>query len=365
MKRYAEAVLNGHPDKFCDLIADRLIRELYRIDSDAYAQIEVSVWSDVIVLTGGAVTRRPARLPVKEIIIDLGLEIGYRPDNHIDVRKYKILDQVCWIAGNPEKWTAFSNDQCIVIGYAGYDAETHYLPPEQFLVWHFREALVRELKSGCLQGHGPDGKLLVVMREQGREWELDSILVTLQQHPTARFLDMTAGVYAVLESTWNALKRKDKRWTGNLADVQVQINPNGPLLNGGSDGDNGQTGRKLVMDYYGPRIPIGGGAWYGKDMSHIDRLAGANARKLAVDLVKLGAKEAQVSICFGPGLEQPLSIDLQCSHRPLVSLNDYFSFSVMRSKIDLHAMDYGLETLGSYYWKEAWFNAVEEEIWVQ
>ena len=69
--------------------------------------------------------------------------------------------------------------------------------------------------------------------------------------------------------------------------------------------------------------------------------------------------------CFGPGLEQPLSIDLQCSHRPLVSLNDYFSFSVMRSKIDLHAMDYGLETLGSYYWKEAWFNAVEEEIWVQ
>ncbi|MFZ4061428.1 MAG: hypothetical protein ACOYK5_09410 [Bacteroidia bacterium] len=49
----------------------------------------------------------------------------------------------------------------------------------------------------------------------------------------------------------------------------------------------------------------------------------------------------------------------------MVSLNDYFSFSVMRSKIDLHAMDYGLETLGSYYWKEAWFNAVEEEIWVQ
>ena len=42
------------------------------------------------------------------------------------------------------------------------------------------------------------------------------------------------------------------------------LNPNGPLLNGGSDGDNGQTGRKLVMDYYGPRVPIGGGALYGK-----------------------------------------------------------------------------------------------------
>lgn len=365
MKRYAEAVLNGHPDKFCDLIADRLIRELYRIDSDAYAQIEVSVWSDVIVLTGGAVTRRPARLPVKDIIVGLGLEIGYRPDNHIDVRRYKILDQVCWITGNPAQWTAFSNDQCIVIGYAGYDSATRYLPPEQFLVWHFREALVREMKTGRLLGHGPDGKLLVMMREQEGYWELESILVTLQQHPSVSFLDMTAALYAVLESTWNSLQENDKRWIGNLADLQVQINPNGPLLNGGSDGDNGQTGRKLVMDYYGPRIPIGGGAWYGKDLSHIDRLAGANVRKLAVDLVKLGAKEAQVAVCFAPGLDQPLSIDLQCSHRPQVSLQDYFSFSVMRSKLDLKAIDYGLDALGSFYWKEAWFNAVEEEVFVQ
>ena len=30
------------------------------------------------------------------------------------------------------------------------------------------------------------------------------------------------------------------------------------------------------MDYYGPRVPIGGGALSGKDLSHIDR-AGAYA----------------------------------------------------------------------------------------
>ena len=39
-----------------------------------------------------------------------------------------------------------------------------------------------------------------------------------------------------------------------------------------SDGDNGQTGRKLAMDYYGPRIPIGGGALSGKHLTHIDRI---------------------------------------------------------------------------------------------
>ena len=51
-----------------------------------------------------------------------------------------------------------------------------------------------------------------------------------------------------------------------------------PLINGGSDGDNGQTGRKLVVDYYGPRVAIGGGALAGKDFSHIDRAAAYAAR---------------------------------------------------------------------------------------
>ena len=34
------------------------------------------------------------------------------------------------------------------------------------------------------------------------------------------------------------------------------VNPNGPLSDAGSRKDNGQTGRKLVMDYYGPRVPL-------------------------------------------------------------------------------------------------------------
>jgi S-adenosylmethionine synthetase len=38
-------------------------------------------------------------------------------------------------------------------------------------------------------------------------------------------------------------------------------------------GDNGQTERKLAVDYYGPMVPIGGGALSGKDLAHIDRAA--------------------------------------------------------------------------------------------
>ena len=57
------------------------------------------------------------------------------------------------------------------------------------------------------------------------------------------------------------------------------VNPNGSLLNGSSDGDNGQTDRNVVMDYYGPRVPIGCGALCRKDWAHIDRAVGIEGVK--------------------------------------------------------------------------------------
>ena len=60
------------------------------------------------------------------------------------------------------------------------------------------------------------------------------------------------------------------------------VNPNEHWLDGGSVDDNGQTiGRKLVMDYYGTWVPIGGGAIYGKHRQHADRWATRQMRKLA------------------------------------------------------------------------------------
>ena len=47
-------------------------------------------------------------------------------------------------------------------------------------------------------------------------------------------------------------------WPGGT-EVELLVNPNGPLSDAGSRKDNGQTGRKLVMDYYGPRVPLGAG----------------------------------------------------------------------------------------------------------
>jgi S-adenosylmethionine synthetase len=82
----------------------------------------------------------------------------------------------------------------------------------------------------------------------------------------------------------------------------LTVNGAGAFEVGGPEGDNGLSGKKLVVDAYGPRVAIGGGAWSGKDFFKADRAGGLHARRLAKLAVKLGlAEEAQVTLGWFPG----------------------------------------------------------------
>ena len=50
---------------------------------------------------------------------------------------------------------------------------------------------------------------------------------------------------------------------------------------GGPQGDTGVVGRKIVVDAYGPRVPVGGGAYSGKDPTKVDWSAAYMARHIA------------------------------------------------------------------------------------
>jgi S-adenosylmethionine synthetase len=63
------------------------------------------------------------------------------------------------------------------------------------------------------------------------------------------------------------------------------VNGAGNFEVGGPEGDNGLSGKKLVVDAYGPRVPIGGGALSGKDFFKADRAGAVLARKLAKSVV--------------------------------------------------------------------------------
>ena len=379
MIRHSEAVLAGHPDKFCDQIADRIIAAAYETDPEAYAQIEVSIWSDWIWINGGIVTRKPFEGDLQELVREVGVEVGYcrdalryHPDdkgsNHVDVERYKIANAVCRTHGDPTEWTHHVNDQAIVIGWAGYDEKVRFLPPEHFLAHSLREALDDSFRlGGRLERQGPDGKLLVRIREnehtdcRDNTWEVEEILVTVQQREDAEFGAVCEGVAEVIRATWQEMANNDSRWRTDWEDISLLVNPNGPLLNGGSDGDNGQTGRKLVMDYYGPRVPLGGGALSGKDLTHIDRAGACAARAACVEAVAEGAGTAEVLVAYAPGRSGPLDVRWTTDRRSRVTENrDRFAHDAARG-VSLAALEAGaFDGLGRgrhFFSEEAPWNA--------
>ena len=85
------------------------------------------------------------------------------------------------------------------------------------------------------------------------------------------------------------------------------INPAGEWDLGSFDADTGLSGRKLVIDNYGPEIPIGGGSFSGKDYTKVDRSGAYMARKIALDFVRAGvAKEVFVKLAYAIGKPEPV-----------------------------------------------------------
>lgn len=83
---------------------------------------------------------------------------------------------------------------------------------------------------------------------------------------------------------------------------ELSVNGAGTFEVGGPEGDNGLSGKKLVVDAYGPRIPIGSGALSGKDFFKVDRAGALHARRIAKAVVVTdAAREAIVRLAWFPG----------------------------------------------------------------
>jgi S-adenosylmethionine synthetase len=82
------------------------------------------------------------------------------------------------------------------------------------------------------------------------------------------------------------------------------VNGAGNFEVGGPEGDNGLSGKKLVVDAYGPRVPIGGGALSGQDFFKADRAGAVLAQKLAKSAVATGiAAECATTLAIFAGDE--------------------------------------------------------------
>ena len=95
---------------------------------------------------------------------------------------------------------------------------------------------------------------------------------------------------------------------GTFSPDLLVLNGAGDFTVGGPRGDNGLSGKKLVVDHYGPTVPIGGGALSGKDPHKIDKCGPLRARQFAKTLVRSGADSADVTLACAPGADAPPSV---------------------------------------------------------
>lgn len=85
---------------------------------------------------------------------------------------------------------------------------------------------------------------------------------------------------------------------------------------GGLSNSSGISGGQIVIDNYGPRIPVGGGSFSGKDGSKIDRGAAYMARKIAIDAInKYELKYALVELSYSIGSKYPVQARIKGNNK--------------------------------------------------
>ena len=268
MYRTAECVSPKHPDKLCDRISDAILDAYLEQDPNARVAVETCGGHGIVFVVGEITSTADVDIPpiVRRIAGD-----------NVSTTT-RIVKQSPEIAQGVDDGGA--GDQGIMIGYA-CDETPEYLPLEL--------SLARRLCQFIYRNHQADGKTQVTIAPDGT---VDSIVASFQNLPKDE-LEMLVRQFI-----------KDRKLKGNL---KLHINPAGDWQQGGFDADTGLTGRKLIVDNYGPRVAIGGGCYSGKDPSKVDRSAAYMARRIAVDyLKKRGAHEVLVRLAYAIGKADPL-----------------------------------------------------------
>ena len=252
MIKTAECVSPGHPDKICDRISDAILDAYLAQDPKSRVAIE-SIGSHGEVWVTGEVTSTATGIDIPAIvekIAGLGLEIR----THVVAQSPEIAQGVD---------TGGAGDQGIMTGYATRETST-YMPREY--------ELARTLCQKVYEKFPYDGKTQVTVDEDGR---VLSVVCSFQKAPTTELRPLVESI---------------------IPDAaEYHINPAGDWNQGGFDADAGLTGRKIIVDNYGPEVAVGGGAFSGKDPSKVDRSGAYMARRIAVDYLE-ARPEAQVVI---------------------------------------------------------------------
>ena len=307
----SESVSEGHPDKVCDQISDRIVDLFMAADPDnARVACETLTTTNLIVLAGevrgpGDVVNDKERF--EEVARQCVRDIGYEQEGfhwrraevqvHLHPQSVDIARGVD-AAGNKD---VGAGDQGIMFGYACKETEQLMPAPIQFSHQILR-LMAEDRHSGKAPYFGPDSKSQVTLRyENGKPVRAASVVVSTQHTPDVSSDDIRDLVRPYVE------KVLPDGWM--CPEEEFYVNPTGRFVIGGPDGDAGLTGRKIIVDTYGGAAPHGGGAFSGKDPTKVDRSAAYAARYLAKNVVAADlADRCAIQLSYAIGVSKPLSI---------------------------------------------------------
>ncbi|OGG78480.1 hypothetical protein A3A36_01570 [Candidatus Kaiserbacteria bacterium RIFCSPLOWO2_01_FULL_52_12b] len=261
MKKTAEFVSPGHPDKRCDFIADSILDAYLAGDTQSRVAIEVMGGHNLVTINGEVTsTAKP------DITVLVKSIVG---------KEYKVIENIAKQSREIARGvdTGGAGDQGIMMGYA--TSETESLMPLEY-------ELARNLCQKIYAAYPFDGKTQVTI-ENG---EVTVAIASFQNTKNAELLPLVKSIITAKE---------------------YLMNTTGEWTQGGFDADTGLSGRKLIVDNYGPEIAIGGGSFSGKDYTKVDRSAAYMCRRIAVQLLKArSAKTVQTKLAYAIGKAEPV-----------------------------------------------------------
>jgi S-adenosylmethionine synthetase len=348
-----EQVSKYHPDKYADQISDAILDAYLAKDRSARVAVETLVKDDTVVVAGEVTSF--ADVVVEDVVRRVAKKLKYQVGSIINL----IGTQSKEIASAVEKNAELNaGDQGFMVGYATRETK-NYLPFGFDLANRIIKIIEKDAgkRSSLLKGDAKTQVTVDLDKKPNME-SVHTIIISVCHQESYKGKKVTVEYlrdYLLLLLSVDHLRL-------NTNQIHFIVNPGGVWTVGGPFADCGVTGRKIVCDQYGGYVPVGGGAFSGKDPSKMDRTGAYAARKLAIKILQtftyLQWVEVQIAYCMG--MDKPISLYIKTDQpkrderiATYFSMNQFTPSNIINSLL-LYQTDYEKVAEGCHYYGTNW-----------
>ena len=305
----SESVTEGHPDKLCDQISDRILDELLSKDPYSRCACEVTAEPGAVHIMGEITSE--AKINYEACARAVIRKVGYTKPEYGFTDGCEVTCSIHQQSGDiamgvnhayDDASDTGAGDQGMMFGYACNETDC-YMPLAIYLAHELTRKLTDCRRMGVLPYLRPDGKSQVTVEYvDGKPTRVEAVVISAQHDPEVDIVKIRHDIYEELIKTVIPEELLDEN-------TKIYINPTGRFVLGGPAADTGLTGRKIIVDTYGGYAHHGGGAFSGIDPTKVDRSAAYMARYVAKHVVAAGlAEKCEIQLGYAIGVAKPVSV---------------------------------------------------------